>query len=76
MPLQYPLVPPRLFRDRGYWSLVLCVTVASMFYYVSLILWPQQVSDLYTKDIIYAGWLTVSIVTYIIFNGSVVTFFR
>jgi hypothetical protein len=35
-----------------------------MFYYVSLILWPQQVSDLYTKDIIYAGWLTVSIITY------------
>jgi len=76
MSLQDLLVPPRLFRDRGYWPLVLCVTVASMFYYVSLVLWPQQVSDLYTKDIIYAGWLTMSIITSILFNCSVLTLFR
>lgn len=34
--------------------------VASMFYYSAVLLWPQQVSVMYTTDIDYAGWLSVS----------------
>lgn len=31
-----------------------------MFYYSAVLLWPQQVQALYTTDITYGGWLSVS----------------
>jgi hypothetical protein len=30
-----------------------------MFYYSAVLLWPQQVQALFTKDVTYAGWLSV-----------------
>jgi hypothetical protein len=58
--LSYPLIPFYLFKNRGYISLLTCATVASMFYYSALLLWPQQINAMYTTDIIYSGWLSVS----------------
>lgn len=59
--LAYPIVPVEFFRNRGYMALVCCATVASMFYYSAVLLWPQQVSALYTQDITYAGWLSCTV---------------
>ena len=56
---KYPLMPIKFFQNRGYISLVACATVASMFYYSAVLLWPQQVSEMYTHDANYAGWLSV-----------------
>ncbi|KAF2476712.1 fungal trichothecene efflux pump [Lindgomyces ingoldianus] len=58
---RYPLMPMKFFRNRGFISLVACATVASMFYYSAVLLWPQQVSTMYTSDINYAGWLSCTV---------------
>ncbi|KAK1997770.1 fungal trichothecene efflux pump [Colletotrichum falcatum] len=59
--LKYPAVPVRFFANRGFMSLVCCATVATMFYYSAVLLWPQQVQALYTTDITYAGWLSTTV---------------
>lgn len=56
---KYPLMPVKFFQNRGFISLVACATVATMFYYSAVLLWPQQVSEIYTHDVNYAGWLSV-----------------
>ncbi|EPE02852.1 trichothecene efflux pump [Ophiostoma piceae UAMH 11346] len=53
MDLNYPVIPVRLFRNRGFISL--------MFYYSALLLWPQQISRFFTTDIHYAGWLSTTV---------------
>ncbi|ORY09230.1 fungal trichothecene efflux pump [Clohesyomyces aquaticus] len=58
---RYPLMPMKFFRNRGFISLVACATVASMFYYSAVLLWPQQVAAMYTTDINYAGWLSCTV---------------
>lgn len=58
--IEYPAIPVNLFANKGFMALVCCATVASMFYYSAVFLWPQQVQALYTKDVTYAGWLSVS----------------
>lgn len=81
MDLTYPAIPVQFFANRGFISLVVCATVASvsvsqeeeipsavsdfvsqMFYYSAVLLWPQQIRSLYTTDVEYGGWLSVSIV--------------
>ncbi|KAI1843562.1 hypothetical protein JX265_007346 [Neoarthrinium moseri] len=59
--LEYPAIPVKFFRNRGFISLVCCATVASMFYYSAVLLWPQQVQALFTTDITYAGWLSCTV---------------
>ncbi|KAG7130845.1 Trichothecene efflux pump TRI12 like protein [Verticillium longisporum] len=59
--LKYPAIPIKFFFNRGWFSLVICATVASMFYYSAVLLWPQQVQALYTRDITYAGWLSTTV---------------
>ncbi|TPX16859.1 uncharacterized protein E0L32_003421 [Thyridium curvatum] len=59
--LAYPAIPVQFFRNRGFMSLVICATVASMFYYSAVLLWPQQIQALFTKDITYAGWLSCTV---------------
>ncbi|KAM0647539.1 hypothetical protein D7B24_005456 [Verticillium nonalfalfae] len=59
--LKYPAIPIKFFLNRGWFSLVICATVASMFYYSAVLLWPQQVQALYTRDITYAGWLSTTV---------------
>ncbi|KAF2110313.1 fungal trichothecene efflux pump [Lophiotrema nucula] len=58
---KYPLMPMKFFRNRGFISLVACATVASMFYYSAVLLWPEQVSTMYTSDVSYAGWLSCTV---------------
>ncbi|KAF2254749.1 fungal trichothecene efflux pump [Trematosphaeria pertusa] len=58
---KYPLMPMKFFRNRGFISLVACATVASMFYYSAVLLWPEQVATMYTSDINYAGWLSCTV---------------
>ncbi|KAF2735572.1 fungal trichothecene efflux pump [Polyplosphaeria fusca] len=58
---KYPLMPMKFFRNRGFISLVACATVASMFYYSAVLLWPQQVATMYTSDVTYAGWLSCTV---------------
>ena len=74
--LSYPIIPVEFFKNRGYMALVCCATVASMFYYSAVLLWPQQVAALYTTDITYGGWLscTVSAATALgqIVSGAIV----
>ncbi|KAI2620469.1 trichothecene efflux pump [Hypoxylon sp. NC1633] len=59
--LEYPAIPVQFFANRGFISLVACVTVATMSYYSAVLLWPQQVKALYTQDITYAGWLSCTV---------------
>ncbi|EPE10416.1 trichothecene efflux pump [Ophiostoma piceae UAMH 11346] len=59
--LKYPAVPVAFFKNRGFMSLVSCATVASMFYYSAVLLWPKQIKFLYTTDITYGGWLSATV---------------
>lgn len=59
--LKYPAIPVKFFRNRGFVALVCCATVASMFYYSAVLLWPQQVQALFTTDVTYAGWLSCTV---------------
>ncbi|KAJ4286774.1 hypothetical protein N0V90_013026 [Kalmusia sp. IMI 367209] len=59
--VKYPLMPMKFFRNRGFISLVACATVASMFYYSAVLLWPEQVAVMYTSDVNYAGWLSCTV---------------
>ncbi|KAK6218219.1 hypothetical protein LQW54_002973 [Pestalotiopsis sp. IQ-011] len=59
--LEYPAIPVKFFRNRGFMSLVCCATVGSMTYYSAVLLWPQQVQALFTTDIIEAGWLSCTV---------------
>lgn len=59
--LEYPAIPVKLFANRGFMSLVTMATVATMFYYSAVLLWPQQVQALFTSDVTYAGWLTCTV---------------
>lgn len=59
--LKYPAIPVKFFANRGFVSLVCCATVASMFYYSAVLLWPQQVMSLFTTDVEYGGWLTCTV---------------
>ncbi|KAH7162102.1 fungal trichothecene efflux pump [Dactylonectria estremocensis] len=59
--LKYPAIPVKFFANRGFMALVCCATVASMFYYSAVLLWPQQVQALFTKDVTYAGWLSTTV---------------
>ncbi|KAF3354558.1 hypothetical protein VdG1_07348 [Verticillium dahliae VDG1] len=69
--LKYPAIPIKFFLNRGWFSLVICATVASMFYYSAVLLWPQQVQALYTRDITYAGWLSIVAGAIVKWGGTV-----
>ncbi|KAI0006586.1 trichothecene efflux pump [Xylariaceae sp. FL0662B] len=59
--LEYPAIPVKFFANRGFISLVACATVATMSYYSAVLLWPQQVQALYTKDVTYGGWISCTV---------------
>ncbi|KAH7029838.1 fungal trichothecene efflux pump [Microdochium trichocladiopsis] len=59
--LRYPAIPIKFFGNRGFMALVCCATVASMFYYSAVLIWPQQIQALFTSDINYAGWLSCTV---------------
>ena len=43
------LMPPRIFKNKGYSAIVICATVGAMVYYSLTILWPSILS-MYTTD--------------------------
>jgi hypothetical protein len=60
MNLKIPLLPMDLLKNRNYLVAVIAGTVAQMVYYSLNVLWPQQISSLYTTDNAMIGWISVS----------------
>ncbi|EXJ56035.1 hypothetical protein A1O7_08966 [Cladophialophora yegresii CBS 114405] len=57
-PMEEPLVPMHLFRNRGWLIATLLVSIGASIYYAFGIVWPSMVNVLYAEgDQIYAGWL-------------------
>ncbi|CAK7198194.1 hypothetical protein SEUCBS139899_000852 [Sporothrix eucalyptigena] len=59
--LKYPVMPMAYFLNRGFISLVAMATIASMFYYSAIILWPSQVTAMFTTSVTYGGWLSCTV---------------
>ncbi|OAA63312.1 siderophore iron transporter [Niveomyces insectorum RCEF 264] len=74
MPLEQPLLPLKLLKNRGYVCVVLCGCIGQMCLFALSILWPQQIEYLYTTDNITIGWMSITtglslIVGEVIFGG-------
>ena len=54
--VEQPLMPPRLFRNRGFVGIVVVASICAMVYYSMTVLWPTIVGALYTTDSIQVGW--------------------
>ncbi|CAK7231301.1 hypothetical protein SBRCBS47491_007883 [Sporothrix bragantina] len=74
MPLSHPLIPMSLFYNRAYVALVLCATVCSMIYYSINIIWPTEISALFTTDSQMIGWLSCTIGSGTVFGQVVAGF--
>lgn len=59
--LKYPVMPMAYFLNRGFISLVAMATIASMFYYSAIIMWPAQVTAMFTTNVTYGGWLSCTV---------------
>ncbi len=57
MPLKEPLLPMRLFLVPGFAPTAVVLGLGASIYYAFSIVWPRMVSNVYTKDKIYAGLL-------------------
>ncbi|CAK7202258.1 hypothetical protein SEUCBS139899_004980 [Sporothrix eucalyptigena] len=51
-----PLMPPRLFKNRGFVGIVIVASIGAMIYYSMTVLWPTIITTLYTSDSIQVGW--------------------
>jgi hypothetical protein len=55
--LDYPLFPPKILRNvRGFTVNVAGVFLLGILYYSTVVLWPLQVTSLYTSEPIALGW--------------------
>lgn len=61
MPLDYPFIPMRLFKNFSYVTTVMVGSVGSMIYYSMNVLWPRQVGQLYETDLLAVGWTSMTI---------------
>lgn len=61
MPLEYPFIPMRLFRNFPYVTTVVVGVVGSMIYYSRNVLWPRQVAQLYETELLEIGWTSMTI---------------
>jgi hypothetical protein len=59
MNLKLPLLPINLLKIRNYVIAVIAGTVAQMVYYSLNVLWPLQISTLYTTNNTLIGWMSV-----------------
>jgi hypothetical protein len=64
MPLEQPLLPPKLLRNGNYVAISSAACVGTMIYFSMNVLWPEQIAVLYTTDPVRAGWLAVSLASY------------
>lgn len=60
VPLEAPLLPMKLFKIRNFVVAVIVGSVAQMSYYSLNVLWPTQITSLYTRDNGIVGWMSVS----------------
>lgn len=60
MPLKLPLLPLRLLKIRNCSVSVMVGTIGQMVYYALNVLWPQQITALYTTNNPTIGWMSVS----------------
>ncbi|PYI08054.1 siderophore iron transporter [Aspergillus sclerotiicarbonarius CBS 121057] len=60
VPLEQPLLPMSLLRNRGYAGAVCSALVGNMVYFSMSLLWPTAISALFTTNTIKAGWLSIS----------------
>jgi len=55
-----PLIPVSLLKNVQFMMFVVCACIGGMIYYALGIVWPQTVAALWTQDLLYQGWLSVS----------------
>ena len=60
MPLKQPLLPIRILKNRNYIAITIAGSVGQMVFVALSVLWPQQISALYTTDNVKIGWMSVS----------------
>ncbi|KAJ6019441.1 hypothetical protein N7522_001508 [Penicillium canescens] len=60
VPLEQPLLPLYLLKNRGYTATVCSALVGNMVYFSMSLLWPEAIAYLFTTDSITAGWLACS----------------
>jgi hypothetical protein len=60
MPLEQPLLPPKLLKNKNYVAISTAACVGTIIYFSMNVLWPQEIAALYTTDPVKAGWLAVS----------------
>ncbi|RAL02180.1 trichothecene efflux pump [Aspergillus ibericus CBS 121593] len=60
VPLEQPLLPMSLLRNRGYAGAVCSALVGNMVYFSMSLLWPTAISALFTTNTVKAGWLSIS----------------
>jgi MFS family permease len=55
-----PLIPVSLLKNLQFMLYVAVACVGGMIYYSLGVMWPLIVSDLFTTDLVYQGWLSMS----------------
>ena len=58
VPNEYPIIPIHLFTNKGYLGIVFTASAGSMIYYSMGVLWPAQISIMYTQDPLQIGLLS------------------
>ncbi|CAK7207711.1 hypothetical protein SEUCBS139899_010522 [Sporothrix eucalyptigena] len=60
MPLEQPILPVKLLKNRAYVAIVVVACIGQMSYFALAILWPEQIEYLYTTDNITIGWMSLT----------------
>lgn len=60
MPLEQPILPVKLLKNRAYIAIVIVACIGQMAYFALAILWPEQITYLYTTNNITIGWMSLT----------------
>ncbi|CAK7218972.1 hypothetical protein SCUCBS95973_003663 [Sporothrix curviconia] len=60
MPLEQPILPVKLLKNRAYLAIVAVACIGQMVYFVLAIIWPQQIQYSYTANNIAIGWMSLT----------------
>lgn len=58
IPLEEPLVPMHLFRNKGWTASTLLLSIGASVYYAFSIVWPQMAATVYGASGTHLGWLS------------------
>ncbi|CAK7237100.1 hypothetical protein SBRCBS47491_009862 [Sporothrix bragantina] len=58
MPIQEPLVPMHIFRNKGWTASTVLLSVGASVYYAFSIVWPQMASTVYGASGMRLGWMS------------------